>query len=183
MPFVTPVRSFRALSLGLAACVFVLPAAAVQGETIKSDRTARDVDDSAAAQQADLKAVAATATGNYVDAGGIPFTYRVYAPPATEPGAKYPMYIYWGTDVPLILRSSQARYPCYVVSVNCGPKVADWKARSASALRVVAETLIAKDPQIDASRIYTGGFSKCGGAAWMAVLSYPDFFAAIAPIT
>jgi predicted peptidase len=30
-------------------------------------------------------------------------------------------------------------------------------------------------------RIYTGGFSKAGGAAWQAVILYPDFFAAILP--
>lgn len=182
--------SIRTLHLAqifsLAACLFI--GGVGRGQTITSARTMQDITDAETAQQQELAAVKDPVLEHYTDASGYAFDYRVFVPAAGAEGTKYPLYIYWGlAKHPLMTAAAQAAFPCYVV--NCNPPGTllapvlnkEWKAVCASAFVVVAQRVMAAHANIDAARIYTGGFSKCGGAAWKATYSYPDFFAAIVP--
>lgn len=167
----------------------LLFACAARAQSMISYRSPEDVASAEAAQSAETNLIGPGISGKYTDAHGYGFPYRIYPPPNALPNTTYPLYVYWEIAGPprLALPSSQAKFPLYVVLVDCGVTQGaggvnrQWKTLSADALKAVADLVLAKFGNIDRKRIYTGGFSKAGGAAWQAVMTYPDFFAAIVP--
>lgn len=121
--------------------------------------------------------------------------YRLFKP-ATTPGKKYPLLIYYngsnneGSDNTSQLLATvsprlyalpeiQKQYPCYIavpqLPANLGK---DWKTIAAAEHKEVYTLLLKSYPDIDQKRIYLAGFSAGASLVYLELSLNPDFFAA-----
>jgi len=73
---------------------------------------------------------------------------------------------------------NQAKYPCYVLC----PSASSWTTKSLQDTKAYADRMIATG-KVDPNRVYVTGYSMGGGAVWNFVRAFPDFPAAIGPLT
>ena len=138
------------------------------------------------------------------DAGAL--AYRLLVPKDYRPAEAYPLVIWLhgsgekGRDnkaqlYPRVAETflaapARAKYPCFVMVPQCPPnsswlnvgfnKPPDLAEPSRMILSTVAE--LQKEFNIDARRIYIGGFSMGACGTWNLITRYPDLFAAAFPI-
>ena len=156
-----------------------------------SDRTMNDITDAEAATKSQWQKESAASggrrsvSGTYTDFNGLVWRYGLTLPEKVEPGVKYPLFVGQSQACALATSSSQAQYPCYTLSCWCPAgfelSAPDWKSVTASAYKVVVDTLIAKYPNIDTSRISVQGASRFGAISFLSACEYPDTYAAIMP--
>ena len=183
----SPLTGAGVIFLLVAMALSAVPAVA---EMIVSDRTMEDMKEAEAALKEQWKAEAAVSGnrfsgGTYTDLNGFVFRYGLTRPAKVEPGVKYPLYVGGDAKIALAMSSSQARYPCYVMSCwvpeNLVVKFPDWKSVAASAYKVVIDRVVAENPNIDTTRISVSGASRFGSIAFISAYNYPDTYAAIMP--
>ena len=176
--------------LSVAMCVFLAMSSEAKAEMIVSDRPMKDITDSMDAMKEQWKKEAAGATsrfksGTYTDLNGFVFRYGLVLPAKVDTGVKYPLYVGGDAKIAFALSSSQAQYPCYVMSCwvpdNLVTKFPDWKSVTASAYKVVIDKVVAENPSIDTARISVSGASRFGSIAFISAYNYPDTYAAIMP--
>jgi predicted peptidase len=76
---------------------------------------------------------------------------------------------------------NQAKYPCYIAAIANGAW-GFWPEQPIKDAKAYAEKLIAEG-KVDPDRVYVTGYSAGGGAVWTFARLFPDFPAAIAPLT
>lgn len=127
--------------------------------------------------------------------------YLYYTPEVTA-GEKYPLVIWFhgafsgintwtsmfnSNDIMLFASEEyQAKFHnggAYVIT----PRSAEfggigWLAGMTTPVLAAIDDFIVKNPQVDTSRIYVGGFSMGGGMTWWMLQARPDMFAAAFPV-
>lgn len=135
-----------------------------------------------------------------------PARYRLYEPQVAGLTAKYPVVLYLhgagerGFDNARQLRSvpswlteppCSTRYSCFVLVPQCPDKM-NWQSfREASksskheSTDVIIKMLesVLKDPAADCDRVYLIGYSMGSFGTWELAAEYPDYFAAVVPIS
>ena len=130
-----------------------------------------------------------------VFAGRITFNarmgYLISLPEGYEKGKqKWPLVLFLhgagerGTDIALVRKHGPPRrvnegekFPFILVSPQC-PADEYW---SVPTLKALLDTILRKY-RVDRSRIYVTGLSMGGNGSWRMAATYPDLFAAIAPV-
>lgn len=144
-----------------------------------------------------------------IEVDGQRYPYRLLEPPVVLRDVDRPLVVFLhgagerGDDnlrhleyLPSLLAADVARYPCYLLAVQCPqneqwvaadwgsaspPALADQPTRALRAVMTVVESL-RRRPGVDAARVYVTGLSMGGFAAWELALRRPEWFAAVLPI-
>ena len=135
-----------------------------------------------------------------------PAKYRLYEPQIAGLHVKYPVVLYLhgagerGFDNARQLRSVPSwltespfstRFSCFVVAPQC-PDRMNWqsfreasKSSSDESADVIIKMLesVLKDPAADCDRVYLIGYSMGSFGTWELAAEYPDYFAAVVPIS
>ena len=132
--------------------------------------------------------------------------YRLYEPKSAGTPLKSPVVLYLhgagerGFDNARQLRSVPSwltahpyleRYPCFILAPQC-PGEMNWqsfrkgssseRSESADVIIKMLESVL-KNPAADRHRVYLIGFSMGSFGAWQLAAEYPDYFAAVVPIS
>lgn len=148
---------------------------------------------------------AASETGTFVDPDHpeTPFPYRLFRPPAIEPGRRYPLVVFlhgntWqGADNRRHLtemtgstffdRATQARHPAFIVAPQLPDAALSWGPDNAAVIQWPTHTpvklvdFLAANHPIDERRLYLTGASMGGRATRAIAALYPKKFAAVFP--
>jgi predicted esterase len=140
------------------------------------------------------------AGGYFTDARGTNLPYRLFLPPKYDPGAKYPLVVFWhgtgedGMDnlaqlkdngqFSFLTTSNLAKNPCFyllpqVPSFPFSPAEAYGFLDCATNLLSQLETQFS----IDSDRVYLTGLSMGGFFTWAMVARYPELWAAAVPLS
>ena len=119
-------------------------------------------------------------------------SYLLQTPGGNEPPSGWPLLLFLhgygecGDEIekvkkhgpPKILADVTLLKECVIVSPQC-PNDSWWRV---DALHALVEEVVAKQGNIDRSRLYVTGLSMGGYGIWSFLSNYPDYFAAAVPI-
>lgn len=135
----------------------------------------------------------------FTNAQGVQLPYRLFVPPAYDPGTRYPLVLFWhgssrcGTDntnqlydygqYSFLTASNLAKWPCFYLSPQWPSSTLDRSgdlgvADCATNLLSYLETQYSIDP----NRIYVTGLSMGAFTTWVMLARYPQLMAAVVPM-
>jgi dienelactone hydrolase len=146
-----------------------------------------------------------SAWGPVDEASGLAIEYTYYAPEPITETAKYPLVVwfhgvYGGGNTwtsllelnPIAAWAGEAFQSefdaggAYIMTPRANEDLNEghqqtWNQAQVAPFFLALDDFIAKNPNVDADRIYVGGYSMGGGMTWLALRERPDFFAAAFP--